>query len=158
MALKFLKKQKKQKKIGDIEFEERILLISHCLRPSKFCKAKFSSNGLMCLDNCANNCPIGKLRKTAEKLGYKGVCIAPGGRLAIKFIEEKQPEGIIAIACKKELEEGIEAIKHLKEKNKLNGGEPVVTTIPLLKDGCVDTEVNFEEAVKAVRSDNSCIK
>ena len=154
MTIKSLKKQKKQKKIEEVEFKERILLISHCLRPSKFCKAKNSSAGLMCLDTCTNNCAIGKLRKAAEKLGYKGICIAPGGRLAVKFIEEKQPKGIIAVACKKELEEGVEAIKQLKENNKLNGKDPVVATIPLLKDGCVDTEVNFEEAIRIVESKN----
>ena len=154
MSLKFFKKQKEHKKMEDINFNERILLISHCLRPSKYCKAKISSTGLVCSDSCANNCVIGQLRKAAEKLGYKGVCIAPGGRLAIKFIEEKQPKGIIAIACKKELQEGIEAINQLKVKNKLNGNDPVVTTIPLLKDGCVDTEVNFEEAIKIIKSKN----
>lgn len=145
-----VKNKKILKNIDDIDFKDRILLLSHCLRPSELCSAKMSKNGLLCRDDCKNNCQVGQLRKLAEKLGYKGVCIAPGGSMAIRFVEEKQPLGIVAVACKKELREGIEAINEITEKNNLNGNAPVIATVPLIKDGCVDTIVNLEEAKRIV--------
>lgn len=156
MIIRFLRRNRKQrtlkKRIEEIPYEDRVLLISHCLRPSSLCKAKFGNHGLMCSNDCPNNCTIGRLRKTAEKLGYKGICIAPGGKMAIKFVKEMQPAGIVAIACKKELEEGIEATIEIAKKNGSNNHIPLIATVPLVKDGCVDTEVNIEIARRIVES------
>ena len=155
MKIGFLKRIKKQNKIENIDFKDRVLLISHCLRYSQSCKAKMSKTGLQCRDDCPNPCSIGQLRKLAEGKGYKGVCIAPGGSMAIKFVEEKQPKGIIAIACNKELTEGIEAIRELKNKSKFIGKDiPVVETIPLSKDGCIDTEMDVAFAAKIIINNN----
>ena len=155
MKIEFLKRIKKQNKIENIDFKDRILLISHCLRNSKSCKAQMSKTGLQCRDDCPNPCSIGQLRKLAERKGYKGVCIAPGGSMAIKYVKEKQPRAIIAIACKKELSEGIEAIRELKNKSKFNGKDmPIIKTIPLTKDGCVDTEVDVIYAAKIIMNNN----
>lgn len=139
----------KEEKILGVDPGKRILLLSHCIRPSQECTAKMSKDGLMCKDDCLTKCIIGRLRKLAEKMGYKGVCIAPGGSMAIKFIRKMRPEGIIAIACMKELAEGIDAIKEITGNND-NDGAPVVMALPLLKDGCVDTEVDEEEAMRIV--------
>jgi hypothetical protein len=50
----------------------------------------------------------------------------------------------VAVACQKELEEGIRGVRGIE------GGDiaavPIVV-IPLSKDGCVDTEVDAEEAL-----------
>lgn len=155
MKIRFLKKIKRQNKIENIDFKDRILLISHCLRNSKSCKAQMSKTGLQCRDDCPNPCSIGQLRKLAERKGYKGVCIAPGGSMAIKYVEEKQPRAIIAIACKKELNEGMEAIRELNNKSKFNGKDmPVIKTIPLTKDGCVDTEIDVISAAKIIMNNN----
>ena len=136
-----------EEKILGIDPGKRILLLSHCIRPSQKCTAKMSKDGLMCRDDCPTKCILGRLRKLAEKMGYRGVCIAPGGSMALKFIKKTQPEGIIAIACMKELAEGIDAVKEIKENN---DGGPVIIAVPLLKDGCVDTEVDEEEAIRIV--------
>jgi len=156
MKLKILKENKRnEEELANISPSKRILLLSHCLRPSKYCKAKISKEeGLLCWDGCKVNCILGKLKKLAEKLKYKGVCIAPGGSMAIKFVKKNQPEGIVAIACRKELEEGVCAVKEIVEKE--NGGDggsngmPVMATIPLTKDGCVDTEVDEKEAKRII--------
>ncbi len=132
---------------ADIDPSERILLMSHCLRPSQSCNAKYDKKGLICDDNCNELCVIGRLRKIALALNYKGVCIAPGGSLAVKYVKEIVPEGIVAIACHKELEEGIEAVEQLAGEIKA----PVVLTVPLTKDGCVDTEVDENVALRAIR-------
>jgi hypothetical protein len=75
------------------------------------------------------------------------------GSMAIKFIREKKPEGIVAIACMKELAEGVDAVKELEGNEKDNGSSnhaPVILSVPLLKDGCVDTEVDEEEAERII--------
>ncbi|MCL4415576.1 MAG: DUF116 domain-containing protein [Actinobacteria bacterium] len=155
MKIGFLRKLKKQEKIEDIDFKDRVLLISHCLRNSKSCKAQMSKTGLQCRDDCPNPCSIGQLRKLAEKKGYKGVCIAAGGSMAIKYVGEKQPRAIIAIACNKELTEGIEAIRELKNKSKFIGKDmPIIKTIPLTKDGCINTETDVISAAKIIMNGN----
>lgn len=126
---------------------QRILLLPHCLRSSQTCSGKYSKQGLECPEDCAENCTIGRLRWTALSLGYKGVCIAPGGRLAVKYVKEKRPKAIVAVACQKELEEGIHGVRELSSSDRLT---PPIVIIPLAKDGCVDTEVDEEQAIKMI--------
>jgi len=147
---KLLKENKEnEKKLKAIDPPNRILLISHCLRSSEKCAAKMTKAGLMCRDDCPDRCTVGRLRLLAERLGYKGVCIAPGGSMALKFIKKNKPEGIVAIACMKELEEGVCAVREFVEIGS-GEGPPVIVTVPLLKDGCVDTEVDEEEAKRII--------
>ena len=73
--------------------------------------------------------------------------------MALKFIKEKNPKGIVAIACMKELAEGVDAVNELGGNGKNNGSgnnAPIVIAVPLLKDGCVDTEVDEEEAERII--------
>ena len=93
--------------------------------------------------------PVNHLHKAVIKLGYKGVCIAPGGRLAVKYVKGTRPRAIVAVACQKELEEGIHGVQELKCGNKT---EPLIIIIPLVRDGCVDTEVDAEKAVELIAS------
>ncbi len=123
---------------------QRILLISHCLRVSDRCKAKAGPRGLDCIE-CTPTCQVNILRKTALDYGYKSVCIAPGGSMALKFIKETRPLGIVAVACQKELEEGMESVKQLIEGNERHA--PPIVLVPLTRDGCVDTQVDVEAAI-----------
>lgn len=125
-----------------VEPSQRVLLIPHCLRNSAGCKAKIQAWGVDCVE-CNPRCQVNLLRRKALDLGYKGVCVAPGGSLALKYIKESAPRGIVAVACAKELEEGIDNV------SKLAGAGvsvPPIVVIPLTRDGCVDTEVNVEDA------------
>jgi len=79
-------------------------------------------------------------------LGYKGVCVAPGGRLAVNFVREKQPEAVLAVACQKELDEGVHGVREVTGL----AVKPLIVIIPLLKDGCVDTIVDTEEALNVL--------
>lgn len=145
---------KNERALAKIDPSERVLLLSHCMRHSESCQAKMTKKGLLCRDDCQERCSIGRLRTAAEEMGYKAVCIAPGGSMAINFIKENRPKGIVAVACIKELEEGVCAVKHLmgEEKDKKDKDlVPVIVVIPLLKDGCVDTEVDEEEALRIIR-------
>ncbi|HAJ94718.1 MAG TPA: hypothetical protein DCP02_00655 [Actinobacteria bacterium] len=150
MQIKLLEENKEnEKRLKAISPSNRILLISHCLRSSGTCTAKMTKAGLMCRDDCPDRCTVGRLRLLAERLGYKGVCIAPGGSMALKFIKKNKPEGIVAIACMKELKEGVCAVREFVETES-GEGSPVIVPVPLLIDGCVDTEVDEEEAKRII--------
>ncbi len=124
---------------------ERVLLLPHCLRPSDRCPGRPTKEGFLCPPDCAvEGCPIRILRAEAERLGYKGVCVAPGGALALRFVQEKRPELVVAVACHKELLEGEEAVRQLAEV-------PEVWPLPLSRDGCVDTEVDLAAALGLLR-------
>ena len=136
--------------LSRVPFAQRVLLLPHCLRPSQDCPGKMTKQGLDCTGCSLADCSIYRLRAVAEEAGYGGVCVAPGGRLAVRFLAERQPSGVIAIACDKELEEGLEAIAEME----WSGGEPVVVTFPLAQDGCVDTEVDVAMAREIIISRN----
>ncbi len=143
-------KNKSEEELAKIKPEGRVLLMPHCLRHSETCTAKTTRSGVKCNDDCKNKCSIGRLRILAERLGYKGVCIAPGGSMALGFVRKALPKAIIAIACDKELEEGIEAIEEISSKLDKDY-KPVLVTVPLTKDGCVDTEVDEKEAMRVIK-------
>lgn len=124
---------------------ERILLLPHCLRKSNTCVAKYNKHGLQCAE-CSPDCSINILSKAALDYGYKGVCVAPGGRLAVNFVKDKHPGAIVAVACEKELEEGVQGVGELEDQDI----KPLIIIIPLLKDGCVDTIVDIEKALKII--------
>jgi uncharacterized protein len=130
-----------------VRAKDRVLLLPHCLRRTGTCRAKYNSHGLICA-GCTQDCPVNRLSSAAVKKGYKGVCVAPGGRLAVNYINEIRPEAIVAIACEKELEEGIGNVSGIDGE----GYSPVIVIIPLSKDGCVDTEVDFDSALSAINA------
>lgn len=132
--------------LSGIPASERVLLLPHCLRPSQRCPGKPSREGFQCPSDCpVEDCPIRVLRAEAEGLGYKGVCVAPGGALALRYVQEKRPRLVVAVACQKELAEGKEGVAKLKDP-------PVVVALPLLRDGCVDTEVDLSAALRLLRA------
>lgn len=129
-----------------IEPAQRVLLLPHCLRRVETCQGKYTKKGLKCHE-CNPDCPANQLRQAAIRLGYKGICIAPGGRLAIKYIKEIKPLAIVAVACEKELQEGIHGVSELVGK----GQQMIpIVVVPLSKDGCVDTEVDIKIAVEKI--------
>jgi hypothetical protein len=138
----------KQTDMASVPFAQRVLLLPHCLRPSQDCPGKMTKQGLNCAGCTLTHCAIYKLRAAAADAGYAGVCVAPGGRLAVRFLAEHQPSGVVAIACGKELEEGLEAIAQMDWES----GRPIVVTFPLAQDGCVDTKVDVESAREIILS------
>ena len=126
-------------KLSQIDPADRVMLLSYCLRPSQTCPGKMNSQGLECPEDCAEDCVLGRLRRMALALGYKGVCIAAGGRMALRFVKEQQPRGIVAVACPKELAEGVDGVRQMATDERQL---PTIAVIPLTKDGCVDTEVD----------------
>lgn len=133
-------------RLAGISPGERVLLLPHCLRPAATCPGRPSREGFRCPAECTEPCAIQALREEALRLGYKGVCIAPGGALALRFVQNARPQAVVAVACAKELQEGRDAVAGL-------GGEvPLVVVLPLSRDGCVDTEVDLEAALTLLRA------
>lgn len=135
--------------LSHIDPSQRVLLLSHCLRPSQTCPGKFNKTGLICPEDCTEDCVIKRLKETASSSGYKGSCVAAGGAMALKFVKEHNPKGIIAIACEKELSEGVDGVKEMAKDEK---EIPAIVVVPLISDGCVDTEVDEEQAVREITS------
>lgn len=130
------------KDLAAIPPEERVLLLSYCLRPSESCPGKMQKRGLECPPDCREDCSLGRLQQAARQLGYKGVCIAAGGAMALRFVADQSPRGIVAVACHKELQEGVEAVQAMRDGGAAS--QPAIVTVPLLTDGCVNTEVDEE--------------
>jgi len=136
--------------LASVPFSQRVLLLPHCLRPSLDCPGKITKEGLDCGDCDRADCAIYQLRTTAMEAGYAGVCVAPGGRLAVRYLAEHEPAGVVAVACDKELEEGLAAV----DQREWNGSKPIVAVIPLLQDGCVDTVVDVPLAREVILTSN----
>lgn len=143
-----MNENEEEKQFSAIAPSERVLLLSHCMRPSQTCPAKFNKEGLQCPADCKIDCILLTARKAAAELGYKGVCIAAGGAQALRFVKERKPKGIIAVACDKELEEGVQSVAKLSGQLE---EPPTIIIVPLLKDGCVDTQVDESTMLWAIR-------
>ncbi len=148
--------QESAEKLANVPPSRRILLLSHCLRPSQECPGKFSKRGLECPPECQVSCVIGTCRRAAERLGYLGVFVAAGGSMALRFVKESRATGIVAVACTKELREGIQAVKEwvgqMQQEPEPEPIEPpAIVVVGLTKDGCVDTEVPEDEVIDALR-------
>jgi hypothetical protein len=119
---------------------DRVLLLPHCLRHSARCRARYAREaGLQC-DGCSADCAINRLLAAAHARQFGGVCVAPGGSMAVEFLRKHQPQGILAVACPKELAMGVNAVLEMSR----NGWNPILVTIDLIRDGCVDTEVDVD--------------
>lgn len=124
--------------------ENRVLLLPHCLRRSAHCKATYERELGMRCQKCDPDCPIDRILEIAEERSLGGICVAPGGSIAVQYLKKHKPEGILAVACPKELIMGIEAVNGMSD----NGWDPLVITIGLVKDGCIDTEVDVALVVE----------
>jgi len=133
---------------GTVPPEERLLLLPHCLRRSAHCRAHYTrESGLQC-EACDADCPINRILAAARARSLGLVCVAPGGSMAVAFLKQHKPQGILAVACPKELAMGVEAVVGLSR----NGWNPIVVTVDLLHDGCVDTEADVDLVVEFINA------
>ncbi len=114
------------------DISQRIVLLPHCMRNTKQCKAKDEGTYYSCMKCGA--CKIANIQKIADELGYKKVYIMKGGKAIYNILIEQKIKAVVAVACHFEGAQGIKMTDTLK----------VITQfIPLLKDGCCDTDVDF---------------
>ncbi len=108
-----------------------MILLPHCLQNSE-CPFKIT----MDINNCkeCGKCKIGELKKFAEE-NQAIIKVATGGTLARKFIKEYRPNGVIAIACERDLSSGIQDI----------GVLPVIGVLNSRPNGpCINTDVDVD--------------
>src|SRR3972149_5738315 len=113
--------------LKDTPAADRVLLLPHCLRRVESCRASYDAHGLQCA-RCREDCAVNLLTAKAAELGYGGVCVAPGGRLAVNFIREVKPRAVVAVACAKELVEGVQGVQAMA--GEAEAGGPAVGGVP----------------------------
>lgn len=128
-----------------IPFDRRILLLPQCLRDKDNCPAEMDELGLLC-EECGR-CQIGPLQAKAEALGYI-VLVAEGTTVVTRLIEQGTIDAVVGVSCLSVLER---AFPHMAAE-----AIPGIA-IPLLRDGCVDTEVDaaWVEDTLALSSTNA---
>jgi uncharacterized protein len=117
--------------------ENLLLLVPHCLQDGKCTK-----NLMQDINNCAGCglCNIVALLKLRDELGIR--CnIAGGGRQALEFVRDPATKAVVAVACEKELMDGIRA----------SFPKPVYAVHNLRPYGpCKDTEVEMAKVREAI--------
>lgn len=118
-----------------IPVSERAIFLPQCLRSSR-CPAHLTPEGLKC--RSCGQCTIGQVRFLLEKMGYR-IFIVPGSSFIKRMVKKYRPKAIIGVGCLPEVKEGID----MADKMGL-----VVMGVVTLKEGCVETLVNWEDVYK----------
>ena len=119
--------------------ENILLLVPHCLQ-----KTTCGHNVIHDINQCAHcgQCNITDIIKLRDDYGVQ--CnIASGGRQAIDMVRDPSVKLVVAVACEKELSDGILAAFP----------KPVIAVPNLRPEGpCKNTRVNIDEAIAAVKA------
>ncbi len=122
---------------GRIRPEGVLLLLPGCLQRSGCAQDVRSDVG-----NCqrCGQCPVGEVLAAAEELGVRAV-MASGGELALEEARKTGVEGVVAVACAKELGAGILRL----------WSKPVLALENYRPNGpCRDTRVELAAVVSAI--------
>lgn len=114
---------------------ERAIFLPQCLRSSR-CPAHLTPEGLKC--RCCGLCTIGSWLPVFEQMGYR-VFSVPGSSFIKRMVRKYRPRAIIGVGCLSEVKEGLE----MSDKLGL-----VSMGVVTLKDGCVETLVNWEDVLE----------
>ena len=123
-------------------YNRRLLLLPQCLKNNQNCNATFDKLGLICAG--CQNCQIDEILTSAEELGY-ATLVAEGTTVAISLIEEGSIDAVIGVSCMSVLEKSFVPVSR--------AAVPVIG-IPLLHDGCEDTEVDKYWLMREIKSYN----
>jgi len=117
--------------------DERALLLPHCSRKhmDDQCEASFDPelSSYEC-NECSDDCLVNRAKDVAEDKGYD-VYIFPGGSCVSKLVKKKNYDGIAGVACSEEIKLG---------GKKLDKVGISYQGVPLLNNGCANTEFNFK--------------
>ncbi|MBD3322810.1 MAG: DUF116 domain-containing protein [Chitinivibrionales bacterium] len=86
-----------------IKGDRILILLPHCLQID-ICNRKITND----INNCARcmRCPVGSLLQMGEKYGLS-IEVVNGGTLAVRKVKHFRPDGIVAVACERDLTYGI---------------------------------------------------
>ena len=114
-----------------------MILAPHCLQRVQ-CPHKITVD----VNNCrgCGLCPVGDLLTLSREKGTQLV-IATGGTFARKFVKERKPQAIVAIACERDLTSGMQDVDKI----------PVIGVVNERPEGpCHNTRVNLCEVERAI--------
>jgi hypothetical protein len=115
-----------------------LLLFPHCLQRSA-CPQKITNDLKLC-KRCGQ-CKVKDILELAEEFGVQ-CAVATGGRQAVERVKNDGVHAVVAVACEKELSQGI------------RGAFPkAILAIPNLRPHgpCKDTDVSLPEVRKAIQ-------
>ena len=119
-------------------FRKILLLLPHCIQFDE-CPHRITGS----ISNCkkCGKCPISDLLTLGEKCNII-MKVATGGRLAKRIVKEAAPDLVLAVACERELCEGICGVYPM----------PVYAVVNIRKSGpCVNTTVDIDLVEKALK-------
>jgi len=117
--------------------EEILILAPHCLQKWD-CPYKITADASNCR-HCGR-CDIDRLLKISNHYGVN-LAVVTGGTLARKKVHDMKPKAIVAIACERDLTEGI------LDTNPL----PVMGVINIRPEGpCKNTQVDLKKVTEAI--------
>ena len=118
--------------------EGLLLLFPHCIQNSK-CKQNIKHDLSECI-RCGK-CKVKDLVELSEEYGIS-IAVASGGRIALKRVMAKEVQGVVAIACEKELRLGLMAAM-----------PKAIYAVPNQRPYgyCVDTDVYMDDVIKAIK-------
>lgn len=128
-----------RRRLRKVPMSALILLAPHCLQ-RRSCDRKVRID----LDECARcgECDLAGLLELRERYGVRGV-LASGGRQALQTVRSADVRGVIAIACEKELIDGICAAFP----------KPVLGICNRRPEGpCLNTRVDLQRVDDALRT------
>ncbi|WP_440954456.1 DUF116 domain-containing protein [Methanosarcina sp. Mfa9] len=115
---------------------KRIILAPHCMRALD-CPAHSTREGIQC--KSCGKCVFTRLKKDSEANGYR-LFILTGSSFVKRILQMEKADGVLLIACDYELNKVMRAIK----------GKKVVTYgVPMERDGCFGTEVDYQKVLDA---------
>ncbi len=127
------------RKTGSIPPERILMLLPHCLQ-NHDCVHRITFDP----ENCrrCGVCQVGELVDLAREKGVR-IAVATGGTLARRHVKESEPLAVIAVACPRDLGQGM-----------LDAWPVPVYGIENSRPcgDCVDTRVDVEEVKKAIES------
>lgn len=123
---------------GGIPPERILLLLPHCLQNHN-CQYRITFDPTNC--RRCGECPVGDLLSLSERTGVE-IAVATGGTLARRHVQEKKPLAVIAVACPRDLGQGM-----------LDAWPVPVFGIENSRPcgDCLDTRVDLAAVEKAVR-------
>ncbi len=86
-----------------VKHDRLLLLMPHCIQYNE-CRMRVTGNIRNC-ERCGR-CRIPDLIDLGEQYGVE-IFVATGGTLARRLIQEKRPQAVVAVACKRDLTSGI---------------------------------------------------
>lgn len=116
-----------------------LLLVPSCLQRSG-CAQSLGET----IDDCTacGRCNVADLLALRDEMGIR-CSMAAGGREALSFVSDRQIRAVVAVACEKELIQGIFAVFP----------KPVLGVVNIQTDGpCRNTRLDIEEVRAAVHS------